>query len=281
VVAAGAVTGIALASAGGGGASPPASAGSSPSADGAAPASIPITASSGLAPLTGDVYVEYQRAGDETAQITGEVSNATSGEVARLYAQQFPYTSAPAPAGSVGFNGNGPTASYAFQVTPNLATRYQVKLFKASTATTPLAISATTTIYVGLYSPTTDDQNCNGSTCTVTLTWTETVPPSALNTEIAKQVYVYFAVNFSSTDPAPRPISVQLGVDDPTVTIPQRLSADEFEDSATFTFQNTSNDYHWAFDNCTKDTESEDGIGLPGSHGCGTSQLPFPIGYAG
>ena len=119
---------------------------------------------------------------------------------------------------------------------PGLATRYQVELFRDSTATTPLARSATSTIYVVLDFRTTSGTNCSGSVCHVALTWTVFAPPSALNTEISKQQYVYFGVNFAPNASAPRPTSIQLGADDPIVAAPHRISADEFEDSATFTF---------------------------------------------
>ena len=244
-------------------------------------AHIPVTATSGLPPATGDVYVEYHGGKDANAQISGQITNPADGEVARLYAQQFPYTSPPAPAGSVTLHPAGTTASYAFQVTPTLATRYQVELFRDSTATTPLASSATSTIYVVAGGPDSKVHNCNRPVCHVTFTWTFIVPPTALNTEISKQVYAYFAVNLSpSGEPAP-PALLQLGAGDPLLTAPQRISADEYEQSVTFTFQAGNDAWHAAFNTCTKDTEAEDGTGLPGHHGCGDAQVPYPSGYLG
>ena len=244
-------------------------------------ASIPITATSGSAPVTGDVYVVYQGGKDASAQISGEINGAASGEVARLYAQQFPYTSPPGPAGSVTLHPAGTTAGYAFQVTPSLATRYQVELFRNSTATTPLARSAASIIYVVPGGTDSDVHNCNRPVCYVTDTWTFIMPPTALTTEISKQVYAYFAVNLSpSAIPAP-PASMQLGAGDPSLTAPQRISADEYEQSITFTFQAGNDAWHAAFNICTKDTEAEDGIGLPGHHGCGDPQVPYPSEYLG
>jgi hypothetical protein len=40
--------------------------------------------------------VDYQGGSQATAQVSSRVTDAVSGEVARLYAQQFPFTSAPA-----------------------------------------------------------------------------------------------------------------------------------------------------------------------------------------
>ena len=46
----------------------------------------------------------------------------------------------------------GGTDSFSFDVTPTLATRYQMRLLPSATATTPLATSTSTTIYVVDYS---------------------------------------------------------------------------------------------------------------------------------
>ena len=225
--------------------------------------------------------MDYHGGKDASARISGQITNPADGEVARLYAQQFPYTSPPAPAGSVTLHPAGTTASYAFQVTPTLATRYQVELFRDSTATTPLASSATSTIYVVSGGTGSSVHNCDRPVCHVTWTFTSFVPPAALNTEIPKQLYVYFAINFSSSGEPGVPALLQLGADDPLVTAPLRISADEYQQSVTFTFQAGNDGWHAAFNACTKDTEAEDGIGLPGHHGCGNAQVPYPGGYLG
>src|SRR5579864_1797216 len=122
----------------------PVSGPSAPASRSSAPAtlaSIPVTATSSLSVVTGDVYVVYQGGKDASAQLSGQIDGAVSGEVALLYAQQFPYTSAPALAGALPLQPAGSTAAFTFQVTPTLATRYKVELFKNSTATTALASS--------------------------------------------------------------------------------------------------------------------------------------------
>ena len=110
--------------------------------------SVPISAVSALTALSGDVYVLYRGGQQANAEVHGEIRKAASGEVAQLYAQQFPYKQAPARVGSVILQPAGTTASYQFQVTPALATRYQVELFQSSTASAPVAVSAIATIYV-------------------------------------------------------------------------------------------------------------------------------------
>jgi serine/threonine protein kinase len=245
------------------------------------PVSIPVTATSGLPPVTGDVYVGYHGGKDSSAQVSGEITGAVSGDVARLFAQQFPYTSAPAPAGSLTLHPAGRTAMYAFQVTPTLATRYTVEVFRSSTSTTPLATSATSTIYVVPTGTTTYSQNCIRPVCHLTATYVVYMPPQALNTEMSKHWYVYFGVNLApSVEPGP-PAQLQLGADDPIVGPPQRISANKFERSVSFTYQ-IGNDAYRAVDQwCTKDTEAQDGIGLPGPHSCGSQRIPYPIAYIG
>ena len=92
--------------------------------------------------------MDYDGGSDSSAGISGEIKNGANGQVVRLYAQQFPYTAAPVPAESLTLNRVVGTAKYAFRVTPTLATRYLVRLFRDNTATVPLASSVMTTIYV-------------------------------------------------------------------------------------------------------------------------------------
>jgi serine/threonine protein kinase len=253
------------------------------SSGGPASASIPITANASSAPVTGDVFVDYQDGAKATAQISGQTTDVSSGEVARLYAQQFPYTSALIPVASLTLQSADGTARYTFQVTPTLATRYRIELFRNSTATTPLAISTTTTVYVlyGSASTATTSQSCNGVTCRVTYTYFLYVPPSAIATEMSKQWYVYFAVNLSSSGAPPTPTSMQLGAGDPVVSTAQRVAANEFSRSVTITYTDNNEQGQTAEEWCDKDTEAQDGVGLPGSHSCGDPSISNPAPYLG
>ena len=247
-------------------------------------ADVTIHAVSALPPATGDVYVRYQSGQDAHAQISGTIQPAASREVARLYAQPFPYTSGPAPVASVPLNPAGGTADYTFTVTPALATRYQVELFRSSTAATPLGRSASQMLYVAsdITATVTSGDSCSPPTCQAAFTETVLVPSSALQAELAKQWFWYFAVNLAATSQAPRPTLLRLGADDPIRTAPARVSADEFKISATFTFDySAGSSWHWAAHGCTKDIEAQDGIGLPGSHGCGNATIPSPDPYLG
>jgi hypothetical protein len=242
---------------------------------------IPVTATSPLAPETGDVYVKYMSGADATAVISGQIKGVTSGEVVQLYAQPFPYTSAPASSGSVTLPAGGFT-NYSFQVTPTLATRYQVELFRNSTATTPLSISPTTTVYVSETRTDNYRSSCSGGVCHVAVTINALVPPSALNAEMSKSPYAYLGLNLgpSGVEP-PNPVSAQLGAGAPAIGQPQAVAANQFNVTVTFTFQIGSQVWHAHWRICTKDTEAQDGVGLPGSHGCGAASTPTAAAYLG
>jgi serine/threonine protein kinase len=244
-------------------------------------ASIQVTVQSSLPPLTGDVYVIYQGGKQASAQIHGEIKGVTSGEVARLYAQRFPYDRAPAAAGSMILQPAGKIARYAFTVTPSLATRYKVELFPSSTATTALASSPASTIYVTLSGLAGNGQKCSRPVCHETLAVTVPVPASALSIESAKQVYPYFAVALSATKQPKTPQWLVLNADAARIGAPHRLSAGEYGYSVSFTFRVGNDGYTWNWNACANDTETIDGLGLPGHHGCGAASIPASAAYLG
>ncbi len=167
-------------------------------------------------------------------------------------------------------------------MTPTLATRYDVEVFSSSTATTPVARSAVSTVYVTTEASSTFTQSCTGGICVITATVTVSVPASVIRTEMAKPVYPYFGYTLASPgSTAPRPTSLQLGSDDPQVSPVQQVSATQYTFTVTHTFQAGGRHFHWAQDQCAKDSVTEDGIGLPGSHDCGNSTVPYPPPYLG
>ena len=248
---------------------------------GPVPSFSPIAAKSAFPPVTGDVYVEYQGGSSASAELSGEVKRVTSGEVAQLYAQPFPYQRAPVPAGSVILHPSGGAATYAFRVTPVLATRYTVKVFGSSTAAAPLATSASRTVYVTTGGSYGNAQTCARPVCHETLPVHVLVPASALSTEISKPWYVYFNVNLSTGKVPPAPKVLLLNSGNAHITAPQRVSAHEYERTITFTFDIGSDAYNWNWTSCNQDTESQDGMGLPGHHDCGNASVGASEGYLG
>lgn len=249
------------------------------------PVTIPIAATSGLAPVSGDVYVDYHDGSDSTVKITGGITKAASGEVVRLYAQQFPYVSAPVPAGSDTLAPVGSTATYTFQVTPVLATRYRAELFQNSTATAPLGVSAVTTVYVTAIPVRTGIIDCGTSrpVCHLTETHTVWVPAAALQDEVSKEWYAYLGVNLAPAGSGvpPLPSRLRLGAGGPVFDKVQLVASDEFSVTVSYTFNISYGGAHFYSTVCSKDTEAQDGIGLPGSHGCGDAQIPGNHQYLG
>jgi serine/threonine-protein kinase len=252
------------------------------------PVTVPITAKSPQAPVDGYVYVYYKYGNKASAEISGDVSKPVDGEVVRLYAQQFPFTRPPAPAGEIllqpaGTASAGTGAAYQFQVTPSLATRYHVELFRSSTSSAPLATSPVTTVYVQLEGPTTTAPACSQTqtTCHLTVQLETFVPPSALATEMGKPIYAYFGITEAASKPPAAPKWLTLSAGGARVSATRRVSGDEYSDTLTLTFSDGSGYYNWQAVTCSKDAEAADGIGLPGHHGCGDGRVPYPYNYLG
>jgi len=295
----GVIIGIVLVSGGGSG-SPTAAAGSSSSsagssnstgpgsAAGSVPVNIPVTASSSSAPVTSDVYVQYHDGKDSSADLKGTVPNPTAAEVVRLYAQQFPFTSAPIPAGTVNLDGG---ADFSFSVTPTLATHYQVKLFSSATATAPQAVSAISTIYV-VETVSWNVTHCSARpSCQGQYVGTVYVPPSTMSAELNSRWYVYIAAVLAppgsniNAAPASLPLangSAPLPNGTGTISAPQQTGANSYSATINDSYNWGNHAYtalYWLA--CSKDTEAQDGLGLPGSHGCGAESVANGNEYLG
>jgi len=243
-------------------------------------ATTPIAASSGLPPVTGDVYVEYRGGRDARARVRGEVGHVIRGETAELYEQPFPYRHAAVPAGAEVLNATGRGAGYTFAVTPSLATRYYVKLFPSRTAATPVARSRTVTVYV-----TRDTAGrrtvCRRPLCRAAIPLHVVVPAAAMSTEISKHWYAYGAPEPATAttelqllgpgNPGIRPL---LNGFSPQISKPRRISATEFELTIRFPPGYGLGVPFRHFTACAADTETRDGIGLPGRHQCGRNVVP-------
>jgi hypothetical protein len=147
----------------------------------------------------------------------------------------IPYAKAPAPVGSATLRAAGTTA-YSFTVTPTLATRYTVKLFARKTAASPLATSPVKNVYVSFGGTITTSGPCGPPTCRVTSQVFLIVPSSALKVEMSKRFYSYFAVKFGPPHGPTPPLAewLYLNAGHASFTAAQRISADKFEKTVTF-----------------------------------------------
>jgi hypothetical protein len=247
----------------------------------AATPTITVAATSSNPRVTGDVFVYYLGGKYGSARIHGTITGAASGEVATLYAQRFPYATAAKPVQSITLSATGPTTAYSFTVTPTLATRYQVKLFASKSSTTSLATSPRQNVYVAANGYLTGFKNCGRPTCRETAHIYRIVPSSALGVEISKHFYPYFGLNLSATGTPPYPRWLYLNGGNASVSPGHQISASKFETTVTFSFTVGNDGLAFLTYWCSKDTVSSDGLGLPGSHGCGAGRILASLSYLG
>jgi hypothetical protein len=174
--------------------------------------------------------------------------------------------------------GNG---RFQFQVTPILATRYTARVFASATASTPVGTSRVATVYVAVGGSSGKSPACTRPVCHLAVTTTNFVPPPALQTEMAKPWSAYFAVALSTTTQPPAPPMLALGAGHPVISAPHQVAPNEYTEDITFTFTIGNDGYTWDWAACARDTEAIDGLGLPGSHGCGAQSAPDSDGYLG
>jgi hypothetical protein len=245
---------------------------------------ISINLASGVK-ILGNVVVQWANSKYDTVKATGTISASTAGEVLRLFAQPFPYRKAPqaVPGQSMTLGTSSTAVSYRFFGKPQIATRYSVRVYASATAKAPLASSATQTVYEVSNQIYLGWRSCNTRgnrpICHQTLRLYTSVPASTYKLESAKHLYVYFAVTLGPSLPLPFPKTLSLI--SASVSKPRRLSATKFEQILKFSFRVGTDAYNPAFIYCTKDTESRDGLNLPGHHGCGSRKISSSVIYLG
>ena len=136
-------------------------------------------------------------------------------------------------------------------------------------------------MYVTLANITAGLKNCGRPTCTEMITLTTKVPASALSTELGKKLYAYSGLSLSKSG-TPKP-SATLTLNGQMARIGRsvRLSATQYRTTIKFTFTVGNDGYAWLFSACSKDAVTTDGIGLPGTHGCGASLISASTLYLG
>jgi len=242
----------------------------------APPAPLPtvtISAHSLIHKEYGYTFVPFHDGKYSTVTISGAVSGATSGTVAQLFAQQFPFKSAPTPVTGrqLALDGTSPQ-DYSFTANPGLATRYSVEVLPSSTVSTPVvATSATSTVYVATLQPVTGLKPCGRPVCHETMHIFTRVPSPAYKAESRKKVYFYFGIKFSRTGkPAPSWLYLDHSA---KISKVKRISATEFEQTVTFSFTIGNKGFNPGLNFCSKASESSDGVNLPGSHHCGAGKV--------
>jgi ABC-type transport system substrate-binding protein len=242
--------------------------------------SISASATSAIPRVKPYTYVLYEQGKFAVATISARITGASgaSGASAQVLARRFGAKSF-RPIGTPAAVTSSPQVIH-FEVTPSLATRYEVRV---STGTTVDVTSAEVTVYVALVQDIigVPSKKCTATACSETIATVTQVPASAYKTEAAKPWYLYLGVSQSSgQQPTEAPKYLNLsGLS--TASAARRISATEYK--VTFTFRARADHPNVDFfpNACTKDAEAKDGLGLPGHHGCGNKRVRASDVYLG
>jgi hypothetical protein len=167
---------------------------------------------------------------------------------------------------------SGGTAAYSFNVKPSLATHYKVQVSGTDTA-----VSGVVTVYVSAGGRSTGGTfKCITATkCKFSFRLYTYMPASALKHEIRKHWYQYLAVGYPRV---PKDYTLSKTA---TVSKARKISSGEYVQTFTYFFTLRHGKANPEFQACVKDTESVDGMGLPGHHGCGDKHVSRSAIYLG
>jgi hypothetical protein len=242
--------------------------------------SIIIATHSPLPKVSGHTWVVYKTTGFRRATISGLVLGAVTGDVATLWSKPFGASAFAATTSTVMLTPSSdvPTQStYSFSVTPSRATAYKVQVTTPSTTGPTLDVtSSRVTVYVtegGRLSN--KHTRCTSTSCKFSYKLTEFLPAAAYRTETHKHFYEYLAVGYPTL---PRRFTLDTRA---TRSRIRKINSGEF--AVTFTWHVTLHHgaANWTTVVCTKDSESKDGMGLPGRHGCGDTHISRRTRYVG
>jgi hypothetical protein len=207
-----------------------------------------------------------------TATISGTVTTTATNDTATLMAETFGAKSysavgSPVSLGTLGVN------TYSFSVTPSLATSYEVQVAGTDTAT-----SNPVTVYVtsgGSAPEKYVHEKCTRTRCVFSYRVYTLLFPSAYKTESRKHLYLYLAIG----DPRlPKDLTLAKSG---KASAAKRVSSGEYWETLTYYIPVKNSRTRWGLSACSKDTESKDGIGLPGHHSCGDKHIPKNPIYLG
>lgn len=225
------------------------------------------------------VIYKDANSGLDTAIISGDITGAASGDVATLLAKPFGHKPFTATGDTITLRPSGSTPlAYTFNVTPTLATSYEVQV----TGPAGKASSAPVTVYVTEWPGAAPwSTKCARADCTFSFEFYEELPPSAYKTEAMKPWYFYFDLDPKlSAKSFPEYLYLDKSA---TVSRVHKFSSDQFYVVVKWSYKTSLKKparYGLAL-LCTQETESKDGLGLPGHHGCGAGRVRTTAPYIG
>ena len=249
-----------------------------PPSAGASGTAVSVHAVSRNQVVTGETWVTYGRPGYTTATLQGTAAGVAAGAVAELLAQPYPFTSTARVVATVPLAVQGTSAPYRFTVAPQVVTRYRVEVLATAQATSPEAVSSSVSIYATYFGTGSSAETCTGTSCTLTVHLSSVLPRSAIPVERTKHQFAYLSLPRAPTGAQPRPTTYHLV--SATVTGP-KVAGNNMRYVITITYAEPGYRYWYYWQTCTRDTVARDGVGLPGSHGCGKSAVSPSVPYLG
>jgi hypothetical protein len=243
---------------------------------------VTIATTSAFMPVTGDTLVRFGAPFPaDSANVSGSVTGIPPGLTSvtvTLLAKPFGATAFASTGVPATLRAAGGTAAYTFPVRPTVATSYEVAVSQAAGSAT-LRTSGPQTVYV-IPDVTVTGLTCARPSCSGQLVITAQFPPSAFARESAKKLNVYQGLR-ESPDRTPAEPD-QLSLAGP----PAHVVTDATKSTVQYTVRYGFNvgraeGYQWKINYCTQDTESADGMGLPGDHFCGDKKISTDDPYLG
>jgi hypothetical protein len=208
-----------------------------------------------------------------TGVVSGKVMTSATGETATLLAKPFGAKTFSAVGTPVSLTPTNGVARYSFNVTPSLATEYEVQV-----SATGSPVSSAVTIYVGAGSATSlPSQRCTRTRCKYSFRFYTYVPSSqAYKVESGKHWYLYQDVYYGKRALKDYTLSTTA-----RASKAKKVNGREFAQTFTYYIPLRNGAAGWYVQACAKDTESKDGLGLPGHHGCGAKHVSLRAIYLG
>jgi hypothetical protein len=241
--------------------------------------SVSIAAKTRNPIVTGDIWTAYGVPTYDSAVVSGKVSGAPAQADVQLMARVFPYKAAGKVAGSAVL---GSSARYSFTVMPHVATRYWLEVFKPGAHSAPVGASKAVVVYATLGATFVPDvaESCSRPVCHEHFEVFVRIPESVAKYEAVKPWYAYFAVALAPVTEPKAPKEIDLTKNFKLGKV-RKVNDNEYKFSVAFSFRINDEAYNFTWGLCTKDTEAKDGMGLPGSHGCGLKRIPADSPYLG
>lgn len=254
--------------------------GPAPGADAAVTATLSITARSAFKVVSGDVFVAYDSGKYSAALIVGTAKGFGAGRyVGQLWSSQFPYSASRKLVETEAVTVSaGATKVFSFKRAPDLATRYWVHLVTGSKSVS----SKDTVVYDvagGSVSPSSLPP-CSRPVCHRSFTQTLIFPGSTVKTETRKSWYTYLGLNLNPTKEPKPPTTLSL-TKSASVGPFVKVSSTKYSRKVSISFTIGNDGYYYHVNWCAQDSESVDGLGLPGHHGCGDKTIPASLYYLG